>query len=114
MQTRPRLITALCVVLAVIGVPSAAGAVVGAASTPTPLRAWGVTSNVLFLASIVGLWRMKRWGPLLFLALGLVNLFLIFAVQISDTPPGARSWLALLMPVVYAAVVIPQWKRLGA
>lgn len=114
MSLRPAAITVLCVVLTAIGALTLIGGVFALAQTPSLLRAWGLISGAAFLFSILGLWKMKRWGPVLFITITAINTGLLYGVQIADVPSGARSWGAWLLPVAYLAVVMPYWRRLDS
>jgi len=112
MSQRPRPITILCVILAVFAVISALGGIYAVTQVPSLGRFWSLISTTLFLISVVLLWNMSRWGPVIFGLLTLVNLAVIFSGVLSDIPVGARSWGAFVLPVIYAAVVAPYWARL--
>lgn len=114
MSSRPVAITVLCVVLTAIGVISLIGGVYALVQTPSLLRAWSLLSGVAFLVSIWGLWKMKRWAPVLFFAIAAINMVLLYSVQITDVPSDARSWGAWLLPVAYLTAVMPYWRRLGS
>ena len=114
LPSRPAAITVLCIVLTVIGVLSVFGGVYALIQTPSLLRAWSLLSGSAFLFSIWGLWKMKKWAPVLFLAITAINMTLVYGVQITDVPSGARSWLSWLLPVTYFTVVMSYWRRLGS
>ncbi len=109
---RPKLITALCIVLGLFGVISLAGGIFAYTQSMTVLRLWSVVSGAVFLVSLIGLWRMKLWGPVAFIALMAANLSLVFVVRVSDAPTGAASLVSLIIPAVYLAIVLPHWSRL--
>ena len=76
---------------------------------------FGFLSNVLVFASLVGLWRLKRWGVYLYLCLILTGLFVTYVID----PPWALEntkawWLPFIMPAIYLAVVLPYWGRLDS
>jgi hypothetical protein len=112
MSQRPRPITILCVILAVFAVISALGGIYAVAQVPDLGRFWSLISTTLFLVSLVLLWKMSRWGPIIFGALTLVNLTVVFSEFLSDVPVGARSLGAFVVPLIYVAVVVPYWSRL--
>lgn len=112
MSQRPRPITFLCVILAVFAVITAIGGIYAVTQAPSFARFWGLISTALFFISLVLLWKMSRWGPVIFGLLTLVNLAVVFSGVLSDVPVGARSWGAFVMPLIYAAVVAPYWARL--
>lgn len=114
MSNRPRAITILCVFLAVFGCISALGGINAAIQVPSIGRIWSLTSAALFLLSIVFLWRMSKWGPVIFAAITVVNLVIVFSGILTDVPVGARSWGALVLPTIYAIVVAPNWARFKA
>jgi hypothetical protein len=63
------------------------------------------TSIVVGLVSFVGLWKMKRWGAFWYLALSLINQVVLLAM-------GKWSIIALILPAIVLAVVLPQFKKL--
>lgn len=112
MSQRPRPITILCVILALFAVITALGGIYAVTQDSSLGRFWSLISATLFFISVVLLWKMSRWGPVIFGLLTLVNLAVVFSGVLSDIPVGARSWGAFVVPLIYAAVVAPYWARL--
>ena len=112
MNQRPRPITILCVVLALFAVITALGGIYAVTQVSSLGRFWGLISTTLFFVSVVLLWKMSRWGPVIVGLLTLVNLAVVFSGVLSEVPVGARSWGAFVVPMIYAAVVAPYWSCL--
>ncbi len=111
MMKRPGIITAVCIVLGLVFLLNCVS-IFGAYGETSPGRfAWIVVSSLIAVASIVGLWLMQIWGPLLYLggqAVGIVA-WLLFPME------GAESaypvWALLVAPAIYAACVLPFWRQ---
>ena len=112
MAKRPIPITVLCILLGILAVLTIFGGIIAIFQAPTALRAWSLLSSCLFLVSLFLLWRISALGPLIFAVISLVNITLVFVVQISDIPSGARGWAPFIMPLIYFSVVIPYWRLL--
>jgi hypothetical protein len=77
---------------------------------------WSLITTLLGVVSTVGLWAMRRWGPILYLA-G----FLVGTITFLTWPPEAAAGLrtsvsfwatTVAVPAVYLAIVLPHWKKL--
>jgi hypothetical protein len=78
-----------------------------------------VLSLVLTLTaflSYIGLWRMKRWGPVLYLAglaIGTTLFFLVPPANASVLMDRPVFWVMLVgWPAIYCSVVLPHWRLL--
>ena len=108
---RPISITVLCVLLALAWLLNCYSVYV-AVQVVSPLRAsWIMGTSIIAGASIIGLWKMKAWGPVLYLAGQAIGIAVLYLLP----PEGAEaypSWLVFLIPAIYAAVVLPNWRLL--
>ncbi len=80
-----------------------------------PAGKYGLLMNLAFLISLVGLWKMKKWGVYAFGVASVVNIWTMLVwrpewLMQSQSPAGA--WMSLLLPIIYFAVVLPYWKQL--
>lgn len=78
------------------------------------LAVYGFVMYFLLFISVFGLWKMKRWGVFMFLALMVANIAVLFIVKpawLGSTQ--GTPWFSLLLPALYLAVVVPYWKRIG-
>ena len=104
--TRPTSITVVCI----LGFLGAAVTVpLLFAPTTRALAAWyppylGATAVVGF-ACMIGLWKMKRWAVMVYVAMTLANQVILLAT-------GLWNPLALIVPAIVAAIGIMNLKRM--
>lgn len=58
------------------------------------------------LVSMFGLWKMKRWGFFLYIALGILN-------QVMMLAKGSWSPYGLMLPLLVSLIVAKDYKKLG-
>ena len=85
-------------------------------TVPLGRALWSLATTLMAIASFVGLWRMRRWAPLLYLGGFLVGTvtFFMFPPEGASTMTGQPAfWIMLLgVPAVYSAIVLPHWSKL--
>lgn len=103
-KKRPILITAVCTFMvlgALISIP------VAFSDTAKSIGAWYppflMISTIVGLAVTVGLWQMKKWSVILY-----VSMFAISQIMMLST--GIWNLLALIVPVIFIAVIASQYK----
>lgn len=100
MIKRPKAIRIICIigftqcaalpvlaVLAAFLLPNSPDFVGFTASVPMPLLSLFAGSWTIMLGSIVGIWRMRKWGPILYAAL-VVVIWCLWLVGFSGPPLG--------------------------
>ncbi len=108
-MTRPRLVSAVCVVGALASLYALAlllGTRMWAVPPTLGQRAAGLAAVSVALASLYGMWRMRRWGVLL-LGAGL-------AARIVYGLVGGLpwSWAALVGPALVLAIGLAHFRRM--
>lgn len=112
---RPKLITILCLFLFLTSIFLGLGATLAFVNTSEFTALIGIGTSVLLLGSAVGLWKMRRWGPILFAILMIAMIVLAFGYSPSGmVPTNADPWPILFVPVVYFVIVLPYWKLLNS
>ena len=113
---RPRSITMLCSVLFAIGGINLLSCALSFFTAPLGRSFWSLITALVAMASYIGLWKMKRWAPILYLA-G----FAVGTVTFFQFPPAGAAimterpifWIMLVgVPAVYSGIVIPHWGKL--
>jgi hypothetical protein len=108
---RPMLITIVAVVLGILWLLNTYSVAVSYGATSTGRFAWIAVTHLVAGVSIVGLWLMQFWGPALYLlgqAAGIAGWFMAPMPGAEDAIP---PWAIFIVPILYAALVLPFWKR---
>ena len=109
---RPLIITIVCVVLTIALVANVVTIVSIASATSVPRLAWMVLTTAVAGISIVGLWRMHQWGPVLYLAGQAVGVAAWLMFPVDGAENAYPIWLLLIIPAIYAACVLPFWRQM--
>ena len=108
---RPLLITIVCVVLALLWLLNLVS-VAASFGTVSPGRfGWIVVTNLISGLSIVGLWRMQAWGPILYLGGQLIGIATWLAFPMAGAEDAFPLWALFIAPAIYAACVFPFWRQ---
>ena len=81
-----------------------------------PAGKYGLLISFAFIVSMVGLWKMKKWGVYAFSAVSAGNIGTVLVWRpewlVQQGQNSAGDWMSLLLPILYFAVVLPYWKQL--
>jgi hypothetical protein len=108
--SRPIAITVICVIGFIgvaLGVPALLAVVATGAATTFPgwyLPYLGLTMLV-GLASLIGLWQMKKWGAYLYAGMFVINQIILFATGLWT--PGA-----LIIPLIVTLIALSQLSKM--
>jgi uncharacterized membrane protein len=110
---RPQSITLLCYAVAALGVLQL-GVLLMLPGDPVglgPAAVW-IAAALATIASALGLWRMRTWGPITFLAGFGTGVMMLTGIS----PQWVNSWLGQIIaygvPAAYAVVVMPYWGQM--
>lgn len=81
-----------------------------------PAGKYGLLISFIFIISLVGLWKMKKWGAYSFGAVSAVNIgtMLVWKPEwVIQSQSSASVWMSLLLSIIYCAVVLPYWKQMN-
>lgn len=113
---RPRAITVWCIILFVLGGLNLLSCGLSFLSAPLGRALWSLATTLIAITSFIGLWMMRRWGPVLYLAgfaVGTVAFFLFPPARASVMTERPIFWIMLVgVPAIYLAVVLPHWSKL--
>ncbi|HYH87125.1 MAG TPA: hypothetical protein VEX60_16855 [Pyrinomonadaceae bacterium] len=108
--SRPIAITVICVIGFIgvaLGIPALLAVVATGAQTGLPgwyMPYLGLTMLV-GLASLIGMWMMKKWGALLYAVMFVVNQIILFATGLWT--PGA-----LIIPLIVTVIALSQLPKM--
>ena len=106
---RPKLITALCIFLALAWTLNIVSIVSSVGVVSNERLAWIVFSQFLGGFAIYGIWWLKFWGPLLYFVLQVVGISTFFLYP----PDGASNypiWAIFVIPVIVAIPIVLNWR----
>jgi len=111
---RPLPITILAVVLIILAALNVVSIVATVGTASIGRTSWIIGTFVVSVASIYGLWRMRIWGPILYLASYLVGWIAFFVFPPADASTYLSTTglvIAIAIPAIYLAVVLPYRNR---
>lgn len=113
---RPKAITILCATLFILGGLNLLSCVVSLFLASLGRANWGIVTTTIALGSVLGLWKMRKWGPVLYLAsfaVGTVTFFIFPPNNASVIMQRPFFWILLIIiPAIYSGVVLPYWKEM--
>lgn len=113
---RPQSITIICIILFVTDGFNLLGWGRSFPNVSLGRAVWSLAITLVSLASLVGLWRMRRWAPVLYLAgfvVSTVAILIVPAAGASAVTAMPVFWITLLaVPAIYCVVVLPHWSKL--
>lgn len=108
---RPLIITIVCVVLSLMWLLNTLSVVVSPGLTSPGRFAWIIASHLVVGASIVGLWLMQAWGPILYLGGQVVGIAAWLLFPMAGAEDAFPLWALFIAPAIYAACVLPFWRQ---
>ena len=106
---RPKLITALCVFLALAWALNIVSISYSVGVVSNERLTWIVLSQLLSGLAIYGIWRLRLWGPLLYFALQVLGISTFFLYP----PDGAANypvWAIFALPAIVAIPLVLNWR----
>ncbi|CAG0954247.1 hypothetical protein BURK2_00369 [Burkholderiales bacterium] len=110
---RPHSISYLCFVVGLLGLGQL-GLLLMLPGEPIglgPAAIW-IAAALATIASAVGLWRMRSWGPIAFFVGFGTGVMMLTGIR----PQWVSGWLGQLaaygVPAIYAVIVMPHWGRM--
>lgn len=112
---RPPSISYLCYVVGLLGLGQL-GLLLVLPGEPVglgPAAIW-IAAALGTIASAVGLWRMRTWGPIAFFVGFGTGVMMLSGIR----PEWINGWLGQVfaygVPAVYAIVVMPYWRQMNS
>ncbi len=109
---RPRPVAILCIFLFVMTGLNLLGGIFSITNVSPARAAWMIITTAVAFVSVIGLWKMRRWGVFLYLGGYIAGAAMFYIFPPAGGREVVRPFLLLAVPLVYCAFVLPYWKRL--
>jgi|GEM_PF-5030248 len=108
---RPVIITIICVVLALLWLLNLVSVAASIGVVGAGRFAWIVATNLVAGLSIIGLWQMQLWGPILYLGGQLIGIAAWLTFPMAGAEDAFPLWALFVAPAIYAVCVLPFWRQ---
>ena len=108
---RPGPITIICVVFFVLSAINLLSVFLYFSIYPLERAIWILFTEISAIISVVGLWKMRKWGIYLYLGSFIVGLISISLFLPQGEAITDKLWAIFVSPLMYCAVVLPYWKK---
>lgn len=108
---RPQSISVLCYIVGVLGVVQL-GLVQLIGLTDLVFAAMWIAAALATIASAMGLWQMRTWGPITFFVGFGAGVMLLASIGSQWVNGWAGQALAYGVPAIYALIVMPHWTQM--
>ena len=81
----------------------------------TGLSFYNLLITILSIVSIYGLWKMRKWGALLFISLEAIHLLVLCFLAGEFFVPFDSKFdrLSILLTILFFPIVLPYWRKLA-